>query len=233
MSIGVSDTPGPRMRARHEETPRVPLEAMLTAALAARANQDETSPFLLEFEIVASKGRRKREPRKEDETLPFLLEFEVLSPASIAGLEQAGLVPVGVEHTARRHGSTGQQGLPRLQWRGVDTSVELREYAARVASGEALPPYRGPILATGEFPRSVQEAPRAVDASDSKAFLKLALALMLLAAALVASAVLGDDAALRATGQSISRWFTGADPSLESFPMAAPEQPPLAAPSSR
>jgi hypothetical protein len=48
----------------------------------------------------------------------------------------------------------------------------------------------------------------------------------------VASAVLGDDATLRATGQSISRWFTGADPSLESFPMAPPGPPALAAPSS-
>jgi hypothetical protein len=56
------------------------------------------------------------------------------------------------------------------------------------------------------------------------------LALIVMSAAVVASAVLGDDAELRATGQSISQWFTGADRKLEAFPLSDPARHPANAP---
>lgn len=47
--------------------------------------------------------------------------------------------------------TSGQTALatlpPRLQWRGIDVSPEFQEYAARVARGEQLAPYRGQVLA--------------------------------------------------------------------------------------
>lgn len=46
---------------------------------------------------------------------------------------------------------------PRLSWRGIEVSDEFQEYAARVARGEQLEPYRGPVLSrpSAEFPWSV------------------------------------------------------------------------------
>jgi hypothetical protein len=42
----------------------------------------------------------------------------------------------------------GMPSLPvRLQWRGVEVSEEFQAYAARVALGEELAPYRGAVLA--------------------------------------------------------------------------------------
>jgi hypothetical protein len=42
----------------------------------------------------------------------------------------------------------GMPTLPvRLKWRGVEVSEEFQVYAARVALGEELAPYRGPVLA--------------------------------------------------------------------------------------
>jgi len=45
----------------------------------------------------------------------------------------------------------------RLRWKGIEVSDEFQEYAARVARGEDLEPYRGPVLsrASAEFPWSV------------------------------------------------------------------------------
>jgi hypothetical protein len=45
----------------------------------------------------------------------------------------------------------------RLRWRGIEVSDEFQEYAARVARGEDLAPYRGPVLSrpSAEFPWSV------------------------------------------------------------------------------
>jgi hypothetical protein len=72
---------------------------------------------------------------------------------------------------------------------------------------------------------------RSVD--DSKWFVKLALALMVMTALVVASAVLGDDAQLRRFGQSISSFFTGRDHSFETLrPVEAPASP-AASPSQR
>ncbi len=44
----------------------------------------------------------------------------------------------------------------RLRWRGIEVSEEFQAYAARVARGEQLAPYRGPVLsrACAEFPWS-------------------------------------------------------------------------------
>jgi len=123
--------------------------------------------------------------------------------------------------TARPPRSRGTQsslgGLPLLKWNGVNASRELRRYAARIAAGESLPPYRGPILDSpipdnGELlrlrgagqPAAHAPAPAALD--DSKAFVKFALALILMSALVVASAMLGSDAQLRGVGKSIRDW---------------------------
>jgi hypothetical protein len=44
----------------------------------------------------------------------------------------------------------------RLRWKGIEVSDEFQEYAARVARGEQLEPYRGPVLSrpSAEFPWS-------------------------------------------------------------------------------
>lgn len=209
-----------------------------------RGSQDETAPFPLEFEIVARRSKRvvRREGRSQDETAPFPLEFEVVArktqhsqdETSPFLLEFMVILPDGASafvRTARPPRSRGAErtsvrGLPRLKWHGVDASTELREYAARIAAGEKLPPYRGPILANGESPRARTEAPSAAPSDDSKAFVKLALALMVMTALVVASAALGDDAQLRSVGQSVSRWLTGKDNSFQSLPPAAPARAP-------
>jgi hypothetical protein len=45
----------------------------------------------------------------------------------------------------------------RLRWKGIEVCDEFQEYAARVARGEDLAPYRGPVLSrpSAEFPWSV------------------------------------------------------------------------------
>ncbi|HTV23466.1 MAG TPA: hypothetical protein VMG12_32475 [Polyangiaceae bacterium] len=175
-------------------------------------SQDETAPFPLEFEVVARKT-----PQSQDETSPFLLEFMVMLPGGESAFVRTARPPRS--HGARR---SSRRSLPRLKWHGVDASPELREYAARIAAGESLPPYCGPILANGELPRVRSGAPQGLQASrpapvadDSKGFVKLALALMVMSALVVASALLGSDAQLRSVGQSISDWFTGRDTSSQ------------------
>jgi hypothetical protein len=211
-----------------------------------RGSQDETGPFPLEFEIVARRKRVvHREGRSQDETAPFPLEFEVVArkaqqcqdETSPFLLEFMVILPdgeTGFVRTARPPRSRGAQrsprGLPRLKWHGVDASRELREYAARIASGEKLPPYRGPILANGESPRAHSAlsptlspaVPPTIIVDDSKAFVKLALALMVMTALVVAAAVVGDDAQLRSVGQSISGWLTGRDDSFQTPPSVVP-----------
>jgi hypothetical protein len=212
---------------------------------SGRGSQDETAPFPLEFEIVARRNKRvvRREGRNQDETAPFPLEFEVVARKTQQSQDETSpfllefmvILPDGASafvRTARPPRSPGAQrtslrGLPRLKWHGVDASRELRQYAARNAAGEKLPPYRGPILANGEFPRARPEAPSVVAADDSKAFVKLALALMVMTALVVASAALGDDAQLRSVGQAVSGWFTGKDSSFQTLQQpAAPVRAP-------
>ena len=170
-------------------------------------SQDETAPFPLEFEIVARKSRQN-----QDETSPILLEFAVMLPNGTEAFVRTARPPR--QRGARR---TSFGGLPRLKWHGVDAAIELRRYAARVAAGESLPPYRGPILANGELPQlrvaphsahTAWRAPAAA-AGDSKGLRRLALTLLVMSALVVASLVLGDDAQLRHVGQSISGWFAG------------------------
>lgn len=231
MSSGGRDNAGLGTRANQEETSPFPLELMLAAALACQRDdvepgatgRDETAPFPLDFEIMASRKRRgvaaRPERRGQDETAPFPLEFMVVRPDGELAL---------VRTSALSSGSTG--ALPRLKWRGVDASAELREYAARIAAGEDLPPFSGPILANEVFPASAPAAPRAPEQArragendaDSRAFLKLALSLIVMSAALVAATLLGDDAQLRAAGQAISGWFQGPERPMESFPVVEP-----------
>jgi hypothetical protein len=212
-----------------------------------RGNQDETSPFPFEFEIVTGRKRVvRRETRSQDETAPFPLEFEIVArrarqsqdETSPFRLEFMVVLPDGEPafvRTARPPRSRRPQrlppkALPQLKWHGVDASRELREYTARIAAGEVLPPYRGPILADGTFPRirperRVTEAPQpmsAVRVDDSKAFVRFVLALTVMSALVVASAVLGDDARLRDVGQAISRWLTGRGDSSQ---MLRPSEP--------
>jgi len=90
-----------------------------------------------------------------------------------------------------------------------------------------LPPYRGPILANGEFPRLRPERPvpaaaQVTRSDDSNGFVKLALALIVMSVFVVATVMLGDDATLRGVGQSISRWLSGGDDSSQ---MLHPSEP--------
>jgi hypothetical protein len=209
---------------------------------SGRGSQDETGPFPLEFEVIASRKRVvRREGRSQDETAPFPLEFEVIARRAKQSQDETSpfllefmvVLPDGESafvRTARPPRSRGARraslrGLPRLKWHGVDASRELREYAARIAAGEKLPPYRGPILANGESPRarpasSLTASPIVPVVDDSKAFVKFALALMVMTALVIASAALGDDAQLRNVGQSISDWLTGRDASFQTLPSA-------------
>jgi hypothetical protein len=210
-----------------------------SASGSGRGSQDETGPFPLEFEIVARRKRVvRREGRSQEETAPFPLEFEVLARKTQQSQDETSpfllefmvILPDGKQgfvRTARPPHAPGAQRslprvLPRLKWHGVDASRELRQYAARIASGEKLPPYRGPILANGESPRARHEAPPAIPVDDSKAFVKLALALLVMTALVVAAAVLGDDAQLRRLGQSLGGSLTGRDDSFQTLPPVAP-----------
>jgi hypothetical protein len=187
-------------------------------------SQEETAPFPFEFEVVARKSRQN-----QDETSPFLLEFRVVLPNGSEAFVRTARPP---RQRGVRRCSFG--GLPRLKWHGVDAAIELRRYAARIAAGESLPPYRGPILANGELPQLRAEAPRsahsaaralAAAADDSKGLRRLALTLLVMSALVVASMVLGDDAQLRGVGRSISGWFGGAGDSAEM--LRAPDSPSL------
>jgi hypothetical protein len=170
-------------------------------------SQDETAPFPRELEVVARKAQQS-----QDESSPFLLEFTVILSDGEPAFVRTARPPRA--RSAQRSSSRGlPRRLPRLKWQGADASRELREYAARIASGEKLPPYRGPILANGERP----ETPRASTAGDSKAFAKLTVALLVMSALVVAAAVLGDDARLSTVGQSIRSWLTGRDDSFQSL----------------
>jgi len=238
-SVG-RDNAGLGTRANQEETSPFPLELMLAAALACQRDdiepgttgRDETAPFLLDFEILSSRKLRSSQQRRtQDETAPFPLEFMVVRPDGEVALVRTSASSLGASSPgAIISGSSGP--LPRLKWRGIDASAELREYAARIASGEDLPPFSGPILANEVFPASVPAAPRAREHAgarragendaDSRAFLKLALSLIVMSAALVAATLLGDDAQLRAAGQAISGWFQGPERRMESFPLVEP-----------
>jgi hypothetical protein len=205
MATVVSDAPGRKIRPGQEETSPIPLEFMVVSR-RARVNQEETAPFPLEFEVVSRKGRVSQE-----ETSPFPLEFMIVLPDGEVALARAA----GVR---RRPGKTP----PGLKWRGINASIELREYAARVAAGEDLPPFRGPILASGESSGVAPKGALPVRAGQAPSVMKLALGLIVLSAALAASLMLGDDAELRAAGQAISRWFTGEKSSIET---SAPVDP--------
>jgi hypothetical protein len=86
-----------------------------------------------------------------DETAPFPLEFEVVAPDYAEALSKSP-----PEWSAPKRPR-------RLRWKGVEVSTEFEQYAARVARGEQLAPYRGAVLATprGDFPW----VPRGVSAS--------------------------------------------------------------------
>lgn len=219
MDTVASSARGPK-QGNPEETP-FPFELEIVARRKRVVHregrsQDETAPFPLEFEVVARKAEQS-----QDETSPFLLEFMVVLPGGESAFVRTARPPrsQGAKRSSRR-------SLPRLKWHGLNASLELREYAARIAAGESLPPYRGPILENGELPpvRSAakSELPR-LTADDSKAFVKLALGLMVASALAVGSALIGNDAQLRSVGQTISDWFAGkAASSLMSEPAPAP-----------
>ena len=210
-------------RGSQDETSPFPLEFMVARPLGQ--SQDETSPFPLDFVVVARKRRGS-----QDETAPFPLEYEVTR----LDAEDAAV-------RIQRRERPQPKAQPRRTLSELDASAPLREYAARLAAGEALPPYRGPILASeerarpvaGREPAGFERAgfePAGFDAAvpssnAGKAIVKLALGVMLMMAALVAAAVGGDDAALRSAGAAIGGWFTGNDGSFESFPLNAASCP--------
>jgi hypothetical protein len=69
---------------------------------------------------------------------------------------------------------TDSSALPaRLQWRGIEVTPEFQAYAARVARGEELAPYRGAVLArsTPEFPwASFQRPPERTERLEPPPF---------------------------------------------------------------
>lgn len=62
--------------------------------------------------------------------------------------------PGSRETTALAHAPDASLQPTRLSWRGIEVSPEFQDYAMRVARGEQLAPYRGPVLARpcAEFP---------------------------------------------------------------------------------
>jgi hypothetical protein len=230
MDAVVSTVGGLGPRGSQDETSPFPLEFMVARPLGH--SQDETSPFPLDFVVVARKRRAS-----QDETSPFPLEYEV---TQLDGDEGA----VRIQRRERPLAEPRRQ--PRRAVSEPEASASLRAYAARLAAGEALPPYRGPVLASEERARSVAGVepaaakpavlragalePGVSDPAESssnagKAVVKLALGVMLMMAALVAAAVGGDDASLRAAGAAIGGWFTGNDGSFERFPLEASSCP--------
>lgn len=236
MATGVGDAGGVGLHdlspsGNAEET--LPFPLAFVAARQRRRSQDETTPFLLEFQVAPTLGRAS-----QDETTPFLLELAGFSAQRNAVLLDERAEPVGLSLLAdERDAACGREedealrsrrrALPRLTLRGVEVSAALREYAGRIAAGEQLPPYRGPILANEERAAGVlNETPRPGGAHDANRFVKLVLGLMLMAAMLVASAVLGDDAELRALGQALAAWVAGGEPTIEVFPLNEPTHAP-------
>lgn len=207
--VSASGKRGPR--GSQDETSPFLLEFMVARPLGQ--SQDETSPFPLDFVVVARERRAR-----QDETAPFPLEYQVKELESDAE-------SVRVERVER----SIAEPQPRRAVSDVQASAQLRDYAARVAAGEALPPYRGPILASEERARAVVPGPAEPSSDPGKAIVKLALGVMLMMAALVAAAVGGDDAALRAAGAAIGGWFTGNDGSFERFPLDAAQSAPFGA----
>jgi hypothetical protein len=238
----VGDIPRPRKRASQDETAPFPLDFVLVN-LDGRRSQDETAPFPLRIAALPRKSLRGGRRHLRDEASPLLLTLSS-EPEAAAAAESAGAASSRFREAVTREAVTREAGLdeprphsprvhpslPRLTWRGFDASSELRAYAARIAAGEELPPFSGPILASdepssptpslsaahGSAATSERDARAAVRAASVGARTaspaspaKIVLGLMLLMAALVASATAGDDAALRAAGQSISRWLTG------------------------
>jgi hypothetical protein len=209
-------------RGSQDETSPFPLEFMVARPLGQ--SQDETSPFPLDFVVVARERRAS-----QDETSPFPLEYQVTQLEGDDGAVriQRSQPPLVEGDVARQPERSPAEPQPRRTISAFEASPQLRDYAARVAAGEALPPYRGPILAGEVRARaSVEREPAGFDgagpsADSGKAIVKLALGVMLMMAALVAAAVGGDDAALRSAGAAIGGWFTGNDGSFERFPLDA------------
>jgi hypothetical protein len=229
-TVGDIPRPRPRPRPSQDETSPFPLEFVVVSN-QRRYSQNETAPFPLQ---ITALPRRKRV--SQDETSPFLLTldaFEVDASAVDASEVDASEVDAKLDRDpapAPRAGRARDEALPSLTWRGLDASSELRQYAARIASGEDLPPFRGPIIAGQETPAAAPAAaplaapetgPQPVETNP----LKVALGLIVLMAAIVASATAGDDASLRAAGQSISRWFAGESQPLETLVPPAPAAP--------
>ena len=253
----VGDVPRPRKRASQDETTPFLLEFVVVPkpneGSRGRRIQDETAPFPLMLQAL----RRRKKRARQDETSPFLLAVAGATASDIEAASDIGTAPdieaasdiaAAPSERGGRHGAPSGTlsapalpllTLPSLTLRGLNASSELREYAARIASGEDLPPYSGPILASEppsssvaggassvggaeRAPRSARSAPAG---SESTASLrpvsptspaKVVLGLMLMLAALVASATAGDDATLRAAGQSVSGWLSdGTPPSYE------------------
>lgn len=249
-----SNAPGMKAQASQDETSPIPLEFQVVSRGGSRVSQDDTSPIPLEFQVVS----RGEKGANQDETSPIPLEFQVVLPdgdtavARVAGVAASRGGSPGSSPNNDREPSVGNErrsAPQRLKWRGVDASPELQEYAARIASGEKLPPYRGPILADGDLallaspryarPRASVEPsipdpmgpaparpPPGLGQSAGRApALKFMLAFIVMSAVLIGSLMLGDDAQLRAAGESIGSWFTGSDPALEAVPFAPASDP--------
>jgi hypothetical protein len=195
-----------------------------------RATPDETAPFPLQFVVVDSTGARS-----QDETAPF--------PLRIAAYPRRVSSSLALSTLASSRRAAPGVASPAPAQRSFEASSELLRYAERIAAGEKLPPFQGPILASEpaaavqrDVPASVYTSGPGVEAgtvagrAPAVSPLKGGLGVLLLVSALVASATAGDDAALRAAGLAISRWLNGGVSSHESLVPSAQAPCIIAAP---
>jgi hypothetical protein len=113
----------------------------------------------------------------------------------------------------------------QLSWNGVRVSEELQRYAASVARGEQLAPYRGPVLARSEtvFPWNLEATPlhaqrRRVDPPWS-AWQLAVLALLFVGVVLGGGATLLGDS----DGAELPQWTSGVlEPRVAQAPASAP-----------
>jgi hypothetical protein len=90
---------------------------------------------------VERRARRRRRARRS-------------TPPGAAASAAARVTPAALARAAAPAPVRATDALPWLMWRGTPVSPEFQQYAARVARGEACPPFQGRVLA-----RSVLEVP--------------------------------------------------------------------------
>jgi hypothetical protein len=159
------------------------------------------------------------------ESAPLQLALTAPHAAESASQQLALAVPHGAE-----------QSLATLRWRGMELSPEFQAYAARVARGEELEPYRGQVLAQpgAPFPWQASEAAHAPLRSKAPRVLMLLLLALCVVVAVTGNVGTREEPALLGSGQAVRAAEFAAFASQSAAPAApapAPNpSPALAAP---